>query len=60
MQLNKTKPQWHRTVTLKDLRAIVKEYKDIVYRNLTKVESRRVYIEKGPDKVRPLGIPTSA
>lgn len=59
MQINKTKPQWHRTVRLKDLRAMIKEYKDIVRNDRTNVESVRVYIEKGPTKVRPLGVPTS-
>jgi len=51
---------WHRKLTYKEVLNISKQVDKLVKRRATKIDFSRVYIEKGENKFRPLGVPTPA
>jgi len=51
---------WHRKLTYKEIIKISKQVDKLVKRRATKIDFSRVYIEKGENKFRPLGVPTPA
>jgi len=51
---------WHRKLAYKEIIKISKQVDKLVKHRATKIDFARVYIEKGPNKFRPLGVPTPA
>lgn len=51
---------WHREMSIREVNRIMNQVKELVATRATAIQFKRVYIPKGTDKWRPLGVPSKA